>query len=106
MVRDNHTDGRWILDAAPAPIVPGLTVTIEDGEMRGESPRNTFRSGWSQNDGPVGELSGTLIGCPPNVAEQEEAYFDLIGDTETVVVDDDRLTLSGPSGRLTYLRAD
>jgi heat shock protein HslJ len=48
-----------------------------------------------------------LAGCPTrDLAEQEDAYFTVLADAGTVEVDDDRLTLSGPSGRLIYVRAD
>jgi heat shock protein HslJ len=107
VITDKNTEGRWVLEQAPSPITPGLMMTIEGKEIRGEGPCNGFRSGWSQSDGPVGEMSTTLVGCPtPDSAEQEDAYFTVLTDVGTVEVDDDRLTLSGPRGRLIYGRAD
>jgi heat shock protein HslJ len=107
VITDKHTEGRWVLEQAPSPIAPGLRMTIEGEEIGGEGPCNDFRSGWSEGDGPVGGLASTLAGCPTrDLAEQEDAYFTVLADAGTVEVDDDRLTLSGPSGRLIYVRAD
>lgn len=107
VITDKHTEGRWVLEQAPSPIAPGLMTTIEGKEIRGEGPCNDFRSGWSQSDGLVGEMSTTLSGCRlPGLTEQEEEYFTVLANAGTVEVDDDRLILSGSGGRLIYVRVD
>ena len=106
LLTDKHTGGRWTLSTAPAPIPSGLRLTVEDDEVRGEGPCNSFRSRWSQDDGLTGDMIVSAVLCPPNIAEQEDAYFAVLTGVRDVEVDGNSMTLSGPEGQLQFVRAE
>lgn len=111
---DVDADGVWNLvrgesGAAAVPLVDGFPVTleIEGGEISGTAACNAY-------GGPVevsgssfetGNLVVTEIGCARDVMESEERYLAALDAAETIAVDGDRLTLSGPDVELAFRRA-
>jgi heat shock protein HslJ len=106
VLQDKHLDGRWTLVKAPAPVPPGLRITISEGHLTGSGICNDFGSGWSQDDGPTKDFTSTVVGCGSGQDAMENAYFDLLTSTTSTHLDDGQLVLSGPGGRLVYDRRD
>jgi heat shock protein HslJ len=103
--------GEWQLvegtaDGVPLPQPAGAQATLvfEDGQLSGRSFCNHYGSTY-RIDGTSLELDGlggTEIGCEPEIAEAESAYLAALGAVDTVAVEGDVLTLTGPDVSLTF----
>jgi heat shock protein HslJ len=57
---------------------------------------NSMNAGYELTDGTLGltsEVAGTLMGCPPDLQEQDEWLSGFMADSPTATVDGDVLTL-------------
>jgi heat shock protein HslJ len=80
-------------------------IKVDANEVTGRGPCNYFRAGWSPETGPVGDVAHTLAGCPRDVLlDQEQLYFGMFQAAESVRVDDEEMTISGPEGDLVFRR--
>jgi heat shock protein HslJ len=80
-------------------------IKIDASGVSGRGPCNYFRAGWSPGKGPVGDVAHTLAGCPRDaLLDQEQLYFGMFQAAESVRVDDEEMTVSGPEGDLVFWR--
>lgn len=105
--------GVWILREGRSPsgvIEPvrgaDITLQIEDERAGGSGGCNTYGGGVSI-DGNTFEAGGfavTEIGCPEDVAEPEARYLEAMEDVDTVSVEGETMTLTGPDSELVFRR--
>ena len=110
---DPETAGVWLLESGTAPageIVPveGYPIKLElaDRSAGGSAGCNSYGapvdiegSSFDANDFRL-----TEIGCPRKVAAAEERYIGALEAADTISVDGDALTLTGPDLELVYIR--
>ncbi|HEX2057144.1 MAG TPA: META domain-containing protein [Actinomycetota bacterium] len=110
---DSDAAGLWVLESGRAPsgevvAVDGYPVKLEliDEAAGGTAGCNSYR-GDLEIDGSsfdTGEISVTEIACPPKVAAAEERYLEALEAADSIAVDGDSLTLTGPDVELVYSR--
>lgn len=110
---DGHARGLWTLTSGHGPsgeivIAPGTEITLEiaDGKASGSGGCNTYGGpvAISGEDFHAGGFAVTEIGCPPEIAEPEQAYLEAVGEADTILVRRKRMTLAGPDTELVFRR--
>jgi heat shock protein HslJ len=73
-----------------------VSLTFTDGTVSFSAGCNSMNAGYELTDGTLGltsEVAGTLMGCPPDLQEQDEWLSGFMADSPTATVDGDVLTL-------------
>lgn len=96
-------EGRWELRAGQHGVPAGLVIEIEDGQVTGEGPCNSFSARWSRDTG-ASDLLSTAIGCANDVIRAEETYHRLL--SADMVEADDELRLGSAGPDLVFARVD
>jgi heat shock protein HslJ len=78
-------------------LVEGRALTLgfpEAGKLTAAAGCNSYFGDFGVTDGKldVGQLGGTLIGCPPELQEQDEWMAAFLGSEPEVALDGDTLT--------------
>jgi heat shock protein HslJ len=81
-------------------LVEGTTLTLgfpEMGKLTAAAGCNSYFGDFDVTDGKldVGQLGGTLIGCPPELQQQDEWMAAFLGSEPEIALDGDTLTLTG-----------
>jgi len=102
---DDLPDSQWVLESlGSAAALDDVLVTMElaeDGNMFGSGGCNRYTGTWeSGNDNALTLRPGgmTLIGCPDDISNQEQAFLEALAATDTFQLEDDTLTLRDASG--------
>lgn len=85
----------------PLPSRYEVTLDIEDGELTGNAPINSYGGDLRvSRDGTfeVGDIHQTLIGGPEPMMEDEATYFELLRSATAYQLDGARLTLRDETG--------
>jgi len=96
----------YVHDGTPVQTLTTTTVTLdfgEDGKLSGTAGCNHYFASYEVKGTSVtiGHAGSTLMYCgEPGVMDQESTYLSLLGQAESVVVTDDRLTLSDAKGKV------
>lgn len=109
--RDVDAEGVWAFESGegpsgeiePSPRSP-ITMEIDAAKVRGSAGCNSY-GGSVSIDGESFEAGGlalTEIACPPELAEAEERFVEAIGAVDTISIDGERLTLTGPDTALVF----
>jgi heat shock protein HslJ len=103
--------GNWQLlsgsvDGEALPLIDGspVTLNITGTELGGSSACNSY-GGHFILDGAsisIGDLVSTLMMCGPEAMDVEVPYLEALRKVDTVAVDGDELTLTGPGIELRY----
>lgn len=102
---DDLPDSQWVLESlGGANALDDVLVTMElaeDGNLFGSGGCNRYTGTWeSGSDNALTlRLGGmTLIGCPDDINNQEQAFLEALAATDTFRLEDNTLTLRDASG--------
>lgn len=87
-----------------ANVAPSASFSAQD--ISGRTPCNTYRASLEAGAGQLklGALTSTKRACLDRVGGLETQFLNLLGQARSFVQTDDRLVLSGPDGRLDFIR--
>jgi heat shock protein HslJ len=104
--------GEWLLtgiNGAPPYPAAQIRLVFEDAQsVSGFSGCNSYSGEYTLQGSTLefGNIAATAMACVDGaIAEAERAYFDALGQVDTLALDGDRLTLSGGSVTLEFQRA-
>ena len=88
-------------------LVEGTTLTLgfpEAGKLTAAAGCNSYFGDFDVTDGKldVGQLGGTLIGCPPELQQQDEWMAAFLGSEPEIALDGDTLTLTGTDATIVF----
>ncbi|HEX2195598.1 MAG TPA: META domain-containing protein [Actinomycetota bacterium] len=83
-----------------------ITFEVEDDAARGSAGCNSYGGGVSIDGDSfdAGSFAVSEIGCPAPVAEAEARFLEAMDAADTIAVEDDTLTLTGPGTELVFRR--
>ena len=77
-----------------------VTATFDSGQVAGSGGCNAYTGSYT-TDGEaitVSEVASTLMGCAPDVSDQEESFFDALGRAASFQIQGSTLTLLDDQG--------
>jgi heat shock protein HslJ len=102
---DDLPGSKWVLESlGSAPVLDDVLITMElaeDGNLFGSGGCNRYTGTWeSESDNALALRPGgmTLIGCPEDIDNQEQAFLEALSTTDTFRLEDNTLTLRDASG--------
>jgi heat shock protein HslJ len=93
------------------PLLPGTAITMQfkEGELAGFAGCNTYNGIYTaelNDDGTytitVGTLTTSRLACPQDIMEQEQEYLTSIQQATRATIQENRILLDSPSGRLDF----
>jgi heat shock protein HslJ len=102
----------WTLASLNAqPLLPGTAITLQfkDGELAGFAGCNSYSGRYTAElaeDGyytiSIGPLTTSLLLCPPDIMQQEQAFLSALQQASRATVQQNRIVLDSPAGNLEF----